>query len=87
MEESGFPGFVITEWAGAYVPRGTPPAIVARLSKAFQDAVKDPEVKAALEKAGVDVVGSNQADFQKFLTPEFARWVKLAKDNNIHAAQ
>jgi tripartite-type tricarboxylate transporter receptor subunit TctC len=86
MEEEGFPGFVITEWAGAYVPTGTPPAIVKRLSKAFQDAVKDPQVKAALEKAGVDAIGSSQADFQKFLTPEFARWQKLAKDNNIRAA-
>jgi tripartite-type tricarboxylate transporter receptor subunit TctC len=86
MQEEGFPGFVITEWAGAYVPAGTPPAIVRRLSQAFQDAVKDPQVKAALEKAGVDVIGSSQADFQKFLKPEFARWAQLDKENNIRAA-
>jgi tripartite-type tricarboxylate transporter receptor subunit TctC len=85
MEEEGFPGFVVTEWAGAYVPAGTPPAIVKRLSNAFQEAVKDPQVKAALEKAGVDVIGSSQADFQKFLPPEFARWKQLATENNIHA--
>jgi len=86
LKESGFPDFVTLEWAGAYVPRGTPPEIVAKLSKAFQEAVQNPETRAALEKAGVDVVGDSQADFKKFLADEFKRWNMLAKEANIHVS-
>jgi tripartite-type tricarboxylate transporter receptor subunit TctC len=86
MVESGFPNFVVLEWAGAYVPRGTPQAIVEKLSKEFQQAVKNPQTRQALETAGVDVIGTDQADFKKFLISEFQRWATLAKDNNIRAA-
>ncbi|MEM5383067.1 tripartite tricarboxylate transporter substrate binding protein [Paraburkholderia phymatum] len=85
LEESGFPGFVVLEWAGAYVPKGTPPAVVDQLSKNFQEVVQDAKVKHALETAGVDVVGDSQADFKKFLDAEFKRWDSLAKENNIRA--
>lgn len=85
LEESGFPGFEVSEWAGAYVPKGTPPAIVDKLSKEYQAVVHEPKVEHALEQAGVDVVGSNQADFEKFLDSEFKRWSDLAKANNIRA--
>jgi tripartite-type tricarboxylate transporter receptor subunit TctC len=85
MIEEGFPGFEVAEWAGAYAPRGTPPAIVERLSKAFQAATATPSVRTSLEKAGVAVVGSTQAEFQQFLKADFSRWSAVAKDNNIRA--
>jgi tripartite-type tricarboxylate transporter receptor subunit TctC len=85
MIEEGFPGFEVAEWAGAYAPRGTPPAIVERLSKAFQAATAVPAVRTSLEKAGVAVVGSTQAEFQQFLKADFNRWSSVAKDNNIRA--
>ena len=85
MIEEGFAGFEVLEWAGAYVPRGTPPAIVERLSKAFQSAANTPAVRASLENAGVSVIGSTQAEFSKFLQADFSRWTAVAKENNIRA--
>jgi tripartite-type tricarboxylate transporter receptor subunit TctC len=85
MIEEGFPGFEVLEWAGAYVPRGTPLAIVERLSKAFQTAATTPAVRASLEKAGVSVIGSTQAEFSQFLQADFGRWTAVAKENNIRA--
>jgi tripartite-type tricarboxylate transporter receptor subunit TctC len=85
MIEEGFPGFEVLEWAGAYVPRGTPPAIVERLSKAFQAAANTPAVRVSLEKAGVSVIGSTQAEFSQFLQADFNRWSTVAKENNIRA--
>jgi len=86
MVESGFPDFVVLEWAGAYVPRGTPPETVERLSRELQQAVRDPDTRKALETAGVDVVGSTQPEFKTFLDDEFRRWAQLAKENGIHAS-
>ncbi|MFM0323506.1 Bug family tripartite tricarboxylate transporter substrate binding protein [Caballeronia glebae] len=85
LSESGFPDFVVYEWAGAYVPKGTPPAVVDQLSKDFESVVHQEQVKKALEVAGVDVVGNSPTDFRKFLDEEFKRWNDLAKANNIRA--
>ena len=85
MTEEGFPGFEVLEWAGAYVPRGTPPAVVERLAKAFQAATADPAVRTSLEKAGVTVVGSSQAEFAQFLQSDFNRWQEVAKENHVRA--
>ena len=63
MAESGFPGFVITVWFALYAPSGTPPERVARLHEAFAAALKDPAVKAKLEQAGLDIIGSSAAEF------------------------
>jgi tripartite-type tricarboxylate transporter receptor subunit TctC len=83
MVEEGFPGFEVLEWAGAYVPRGTPPAIVERLAKAFQAVAANPAVRASLENAGVTVVGSSQSEFTQFLRADFGRWQEVAKENHI----
>jgi tripartite-type tricarboxylate transporter receptor subunit TctC len=85
LVELGFPGFVVTEWAGAYAIKGTPPKIVERLAKEFQMALQDPETRVALDRAGVDPIGGSSAEFKKFLTAEFQRWDELAKENNIRA--
>ena len=85
MVELGFPGFEVLEWAGAHVQRGTPPAIVERLAKAFQAATVVPSVRASLEKAGVSVIGSSQAEFMQFLQADYSRWLAVAKESNIRA--
>jgi tripartite-type tricarboxylate transporter receptor subunit TctC len=85
MIEEGFPGFEVAEWAGGFVPRGTPPEIVKRLAEAFQAAARDPEVKASLERFGVTVVGNSQSEFSEFLSQDFAKWVNLANEVKIRA--
>ena len=48
MDESGFGGIAATYWNGMLAPAGTPPAIVARLNAAVNEALAAPEVRAAL---------------------------------------
>jgi tripartite-type tricarboxylate transporter receptor subunit TctC len=85
MIEEGFPGFEVLEWAGAHVQRGTPPAIVDRLAKAFQAALLVPSVRVSLERAGVNVLGSSQQEFTQFLQADYSRWIAVAKESNIRA--
>ena len=47
-----YPGYNVTIWQVVSVPAATPPAIVARLRKAANDAIAQPEFAQRLEKAG-----------------------------------
>src|SRR5262245_54194772 len=44
LEEGGYPGLVLEAWYAAFVPKGTPPAIVARLNVEMNKALKDPKL-------------------------------------------
>jgi len=56
LNEAGVSGFDISISFGLYAPKGTPPAVVAKLSNALQQALKDPELKARLDSMGVAAV-------------------------------
>jgi tripartite-type tricarboxylate transporter receptor subunit TctC len=43
--EQGFPGIQIGHWAGLYAPKGTPPAIVERMSKELEAAVRSADFR------------------------------------------
>jgi tripartite-type tricarboxylate transporter receptor subunit TctC len=47
-DEAGLAGFYFSVWSGLWVPRGTPNAIIARLSLAVQEALADPVVRQRL---------------------------------------
>jgi tripartite-type tricarboxylate transporter receptor subunit TctC len=45
FEELGFKDLEVTAWEGLFVPKGTPPDIVARLSGELSKALSTPEVR------------------------------------------
>jgi tripartite-type tricarboxylate transporter receptor subunit TctC len=49
--EQGFP-IVATPWTGLAAPKGTPPAVLARLRQVFEAVVREPEFVAGMEKIG-----------------------------------
>lgn len=49
MIEAGYPEVTATFWNGAFAPAGTPPAVVAKLQKAWSEAVHDPGVAGKLK--------------------------------------
>jgi tripartite-type tricarboxylate transporter receptor subunit TctC len=66
------------------VPAGTPPAIVQKLYEATQEALKQPNVKAALAREGTDVsLSTSPAQFAKFLSEDEKFWVKLVKSADV----
>jgi tripartite-type tricarboxylate transporter receptor subunit TctC len=53
LSEAGLNGIAITTWHGLMAPKGTPPAIIAKLNTELNAALRDPKVVARL-----DVIGS-----------------------------
>jgi tripartite-type tricarboxylate transporter receptor subunit TctC len=46
------PGYEASAWFGASAPKGTPPAVIARLNREFNAALADPEMRAKLANLG-----------------------------------
>src|SRR5579871_6162881 len=44
MAESGYPDVTVELWSGIFAPSKIPPAIIAKLQKAFSEAIADPGV-------------------------------------------
>jgi tripartite-type tricarboxylate transporter receptor subunit TctC len=83
MEEAGFPGFVITPWWGVLAPAKTPPAVIAKLNQAVNDALKDPAVIKRFDEAGLRIAGGPPERLAALSKSETARWGKLVRERNI----
>jgi tripartite-type tricarboxylate transporter receptor subunit TctC len=74
MVESGFADFVVDLWLGVFAPAATPPATIASLHAALQQALRRPETAAAFERAGAEVRFTTTAESERVLRSEFAMW-------------
>ena len=81
IDESGLPGFDLPDWFGVLAPRGTPEAIVARMSEEIARHIRNSDLKGRLADEGFEPIGSSPAEFGRTLrkdVEEFARVVKSA---------
>jgi tripartite-type tricarboxylate transporter receptor subunit TctC len=83
--EAGYPEFKPQQWTGLFLPSGTPPAVVARISTEFAKAMKAPEVAARWRELGAEPVMSSQADFTALVRRENETLGKLIRARNITA--
>ncbi|MDQ8727909.1 tripartite tricarboxylate transporter substrate binding protein [Bradyrhizobium sp. LHD-71] len=79
FEEQGTPGVLADNWYGLVAPPKTPPAIIAKLNKAVNDAVKSADVKSKLEPLGAVMGGGTPEEFGKHLVDERAKWAEIIK--------
>ena len=81
LAESGYKGFEAVTWFGILAPAGTPAPIVARLNKAINAALQQPDVADKLRSEGGDVLGGTAEQFGTLLKAEVPRWAKIVKDS------
>ena len=55
VDEAGLPGFYVSVWHGLWAPKGTSPAVVAKLDASVQHALADAAVDRRLAEIGQDV--------------------------------
>ncbi len=88
LAEAGLTGFEMSVWHGVYAPKGTPPAVLAKLNAAIRTALKDPELIKREEALGVRVVTDSRldpAEHKKYVESEINRWSKVIKDSGVTA--
>lgn len=85
FEEVGLKNVEVTAWQGLFVPKGTPEAVVTRLTAEMQKAISVPEVKARLEDFGLEVAPSDGPALARFIQQETASWHALIKERKLSA--
>jgi tripartite-type tricarboxylate transporter receptor subunit TctC len=89
MAEAGFRQFDMSIWSGLWAPKGTPKAILAKLSDALDKALDDPLLQKKLSDLGGSVpvkADRSSAFFEHYVTGEIARWNPILKAaSNSHA--
>ncbi|MGJ7530601.1 Bug family tripartite tricarboxylate transporter substrate binding protein [Variovorax sp. GB1P17] len=74
LAESGLAGFTSASWHAVLARAGTGPPVVQALNEAINAALRDPEVVAALQGAGLDVIGGSSAELAEHLEREAKRY-------------
>jgi len=80
--EAGLRNFEVVVWHGLYAPKGTPKAVVDRLSKALQVALQDATVKQRFAELGSEPVAQDKATpaaLQAQLKAEIDKWGPVLK--------
>lgn len=80
MMEQGMKDYELYVWMGMLAPKGTPAPIIERLHREFITALRAPAVKAFMDGAAIEAVGSTPAEFGRFFREEKVRWAKVIKE-------
>ena len=83
--ESGVPGYEAYVWMGLLAPKGTPAAIVDKISRDVVAVLATPEVRTYMATVGIEIVGSTPAEFGTFFRAERSQWAKVVRETGAKA--
>jgi tripartite-type tricarboxylate transporter receptor subunit TctC len=83
MAELGMPGLVFGTWFAILAPKGTPPAIIARMNAESNAVLAEPETLQRLRAAGLEVLGGTPERLAAFLRSEIAAHAELVRRAGI----
>ncbi|MFC4201452.1 Bug family tripartite tricarboxylate transporter substrate binding protein [Candidimonas humi] len=79
IESQGFPDFDIAPFSAVFAPKGTPSAIVDKISADIRDVMSQPAMKERMAKLGLMPMPTTPEETQKFLAKQIAEWQKAVK--------
>ena len=82
-----YPGFQAVTWYALYAPRGTPPAIVARLNAEVVKILADPPIARRLADQGLDPAPGTPAQLTAYMRSETERFSRIIKVSGLAPAQ
>jgi tripartite-type tricarboxylate transporter receptor subunit TctC len=83
FEEAGFKGMVLDAWYGAFVPSGTPEAVIARLNAEMNKAAADRATRDSLLQTATEPVGGTREQFAAVVREDGEKYARLAKELGI----
>ena len=73
------PGYDLFGWYSIVAPRGTPTAVLEKVSTEIVKAVKEPEFGEQLKGLGIEIIGAPRSELDKFRAEQTARIKGLVK--------
>jgi tripartite-type tricarboxylate transporter receptor subunit TctC len=83
FDELGHKGFDGVQWYGIVGPANLPPAIVATLNTAINDALRDAALRERLSSEALEPMPMTPDQFGTYMRDDIAKWTKVARDRNI----
>ena len=84
LEEAGIKGATLKGWHGLFAPKGTPVEIIDRAERDTKAALKDPKMKVALDKDGLEFPPEmTRPQFAEAVRKEHAFWGPKLKELDI----
>jgi tripartite-type tricarboxylate transporter receptor subunit TctC len=81
--EAGVKGFESGTWNAIVAPPKTPPAIVAKLSKAINEVLDSPDVQEHFKKIDLHAAGGTPAQATAFIKNETAVWGAVIREAHV----
>jgi tripartite-type tricarboxylate transporter receptor subunit TctC len=88
--EAGLPQFNLQTWTGIYGPKGIPEPVLAKLQKAVEDSLNDPEVQKRFETIGAAVPKADKRGgpyMHDLVKTDVARWIDIMQKAGIAVPQ
>lgn len=85
LAQAGVPNVVSEAWFGVTAPAGTPPAVIAKMNSEINSLLALPEVKEAMAKAGVELIGGKPEKLDAMVRSQIKMWTQVVKKGNITA--
>ena len=79
------PGYEASAWFGMAAPKGTPPAVIARLNREINAALADPAMKAKLADLGGVPLPGTPEQFWEIHKMETEKWAKIVQFSGAKA--
>jgi tripartite-type tricarboxylate transporter receptor subunit TctC len=73
-------------WYAVFAPAATPKETVDRLSRLVAQATQSPEVRAFIEKGGMEATGTTPAELAAMLKADYDRWGPVIKASGFTSA-
>jgi tripartite-type tricarboxylate transporter receptor subunit TctC len=84
LAEAGVPGADSALWFGYMAPTGTPQAIIDKISKTANEAMRTGEVARNLELQTVEAHHGSPDDFAGYIEQEHKRWTDVVNESGLH---
>jgi tripartite-type tricarboxylate transporter receptor subunit TctC len=83
LDELGVTGYEATTFTGIFGPAGIPAASTEKLYAALRKALANPKVRERYRSMGVEVMDMSRAEFAAYVSADYAKWRKIAREGNI----
>jgi tripartite-type tricarboxylate transporter receptor subunit TctC len=81
--KQGFPALDLVGWNGIVTPKGTPQAIVDRMSLEIQKIIQSPEGKKRILELGLLPTGTTAKEFVNIVKRDTPRWGEVFKASGV----
>ncbi len=85
LTERGIKGVEVNAWYGVFSAAATPATTIAALNEAFNEAVRQPDVRKRLSDAGLELRGGTSQELALLMQQDGERYGRIARELKITA--